>query len=182
MSGLQSQYQGFFQGGLTKATLAIAKFRNKLKRRSKMAKVLIAYYSRMGNTKKMAEYIAEGVRLAGNSADLKKISDIKDEKDFGGYDGFIFGCPTYHRDITAGMKTFLFLAEKANLVGKMGGAFGSYTHSGESAEMIYDTMLYVFKMDMVDLGALNLKELALETDDGTRACQDYGKAIGQKFA
>ena len=80
------------------------------------------------------------------------------------------------------MKTFLFLAEKANLVGKMGGAFGSYTHSGESAEMIYDTMLYVFKMDMVDLGALNLKEQVLETDDGTRACQDYGKAIGQKFA
>ena len=147
-----------------------------------MANVLIAYYSRMGNTKKMAEYIAEGVRLAGNSAELKKISDIKDEKDFGGYDGFIFGCPTYHRDITAGMKTFLFLAEKANLVGKMGGAFGSYTHSGESAEMIYDTMLYVFKMDMVDLGALNLKEQALETDEGTRACQDYGKAIGQKFA
>jgi hypothetical protein len=48
--------------------------------------------------------------------------------------------------------------------------------------MIYDTMLYVFKMDMVDLGALNLKEQALKTDEGTRACQDYGKAIGQKFA
>jgi flavorubredoxin len=177
MSGLQSQYQGFFQGGLENSQVFKI-----LTRRIKMAKVLIAYYSRMGNTKKMAEYIAEGVRLTGNSAELKKISDIKDEKDFGGYDGFIFGCPTYHRDITAGMKTFLFLAEKANLVGKMGGAFGSYTHSGESAEMIYDTMLYVFKMDMVDLGALNLKELALETDDGTRACQDYGKAIGQKFA
>ena len=147
-----------------------------------MAKVLIGYYSRSGNTEKMAEYIAEGVRLTGNTAEMKKIAEIKDEKDLGGYDGFIFGCPTYHRDLTAGMKTFLFLAEKANLVGKMGGAFGSYTHSGESAEMIYDTMLYVFKMDMVDLGALNLKEQILETDDGTRACQDYGKAIGQKFA
>ena len=79
------------------------------------------------------------------------------------------------------MKTFLFLAEKANLVGKMGGAFGSYTHSGESANMIYDTMLHVFKMDMVDLGALDLKEQALDTDEGLRACQDYGKAMGQKF-
>lgn len=147
-----------------------------------MAKVLIGYYSRSGNTEKMAEYIAEGVRLTGNTAEMKKIAEIKDEKDLGGYDGFIFGCPTYHRDLTAGMKTFLFLAEKANLVGKMGGAFGSYTHSGESAEMIYDTMLYVFKMDMVDLGALNLKEQALKTDEGTRACQDYGKAVGKKFA
>jgi flavodoxin I len=63
-----------------------------------MAKVLIGYYSRMGNTGKMAEYIVEGVRLTGNSAELKKISDIKDEKDFEGYDGFVFGCPTYHRE------------------------------------------------------------------------------------
>jgi flavorubredoxin len=147
-----------------------------------MAKVLIGYFSRTGNTEKMAEYIAEGVRLTGNTAELKKISEIKDEKDMGEYDGFIFGCPTYHRDITGGMKTFLFLAEKARLVGKMGGAFGSYTHSGESGDMVFDTMLYVFKMDMVDLGALNLKEQVLETDEGTRACQDYGKAIGQKFA
>jgi flavorubredoxin len=177
MSGLQRQHQGFFQGGLKK-TQTVKNFI----RRLKMAKVLIGYYSRTGNTEKMAEYIAEGVRLTGNTAELKKISEIKDEKDMGGYDGFIFGCPTYHRDITAGMKTFLFLAEKANLVGKMGGAFGSYTHSGESADMIYDTMLYVFKMDMVDLGALNLKEQVMETADGARACQDYGKAIGQKFA
>ena len=142
---------------------------------------MVAYYSRTGNTEKIAEYIGEGIRITGNSAELKKISEIKSEKDLEGYDGFVFGCPTYHRDLTAGMKTFLFLAEKANLVGKMGGAFGSYTHSGESANMIYDTMLHVFKMDMVDLGALDLKEQVLETDEGLRACQDYGKAIGEKF-
>jgi len=146
-----------------------------------MKKVLVAYYSRTGNTEKMAEYIGEGIRIAENDAELKKISEIKSEKDLEGYDGFVFGCPTYHRDLTAGMKTFLFLAEKANLIGKMGGAFGSYTHSGESANMIYDTMLHVFKMDMVDLGALDLKEQVLETDEGLRACQDYGKAIGQKL-
>jgi flavorubredoxin len=146
-----------------------------------MKKVIVGYYSRTGNTEKMAEYIAEGIRITGNSVELKKISEIKSEEDLKGYDGFIFGCPTYHRDLTAGMKTFLFLAEKANLVGKMGGAFGSYTHSGESANMIYDTMLHVFKMDMVDLGALDLKEQVLETDEGLRACQDYGKAVSQKL-
>ncbi len=146
-----------------------------------MKKVLVAYYSRTGNTEKMAEYIGEGIRITENGAELKKISEIKSEKDLEGFDGFIFGCPTYHRDLTAGMKTFLFLAEKANLLGKMGGAFGSYTHSGESANMIYDTMLHVFKMDMVDLGALDLKEQVLETDEGLRACQAYGKAVGQKL-
>jgi flavorubredoxin len=84
----------------------------------------------------MAEYIAEGIRFSGNEADIKKTTEIKNEKDLEGYDGYVFGCPTYHRDMTAGMKTFLFVAEKLNLVGKMGGAFGSYTHSGESAPMV----------------------------------------------
>lgn len=146
-----------------------------------MKKVLVCYLSRTGNTKKMAEFLAEGIRMTGNTAELKKISEIKSGKDFEGYDGFVFGCPTYHRDITEGMKRFLFMAEEAKLVGKIGGAFGSFTHSGESASMIYDTMLHVFKMDMVDLGALDMKEHLLETDEGIHACQDYGKAIGEKF-
>lgn len=146
-----------------------------------MHKILVAYVSRTGNTKKMAEFIAEGIRFSGNDPVLKKVSEIKNEKDLEGYDGFIFGCPTYHRDMTSSMKTFLFIAEKANLLGKMGGAFGSYTHSGESAQMIFDTMEFVFKMDMVDLGALNLKEAIIDTPDGLKACLDYGKTVGQKF-
>jgi flavorubredoxin len=146
-----------------------------------MPKVLVAYTSRTGNTQKMAEFIAEGIRFSALPVDLKKISEIKTEKDLEGYDGFVFGSPTYHRDMTGGMKTFLFLAQKANLVGKMGGAFASYTHSGESGSMIYETMQHVFKMDMVDLGALNLKEDAIGSPEGIRACQDYGKAIGEKF-
>ena len=147
-----------------------------------MKKVLIAYVSRTGNTKKMAEYIAEGVRMSGNEVEVKKISEFKDAKGLAGYDGYIFGCPTYHKDMTAGMKTFLFLAQRANLLAKMGGAFGSHTHSGESAPMIYDTMQHVFKMDMTTLGPLNLTEAVVGTDEGARACQDYGKALGQMFA
>ena len=147
-----------------------------------MKKVLIAYLSRTGKTEKMAEYIAEGIRFTGNTAALMKISEIKNEKTLEEYDGYVFGCPTYHRDITEGMKTFLFRAKKADLIGKMGGAFGSYTHSGESAQMIFDTMQHVFKMETVNLGPLNMKEHIIDTPDGMRACQDYGKAVGQKLA
>lgn len=146
-----------------------------------MANVIVAYYSRTGKTQQMAEYIAEGVRFTGNSAEVVKISDIKSEKALAGYDGYIFGCPTYHRDITENMKTFLFLAEKAKLEGKAGGAFGSHTHSGESPQIIFDTMDFVFKMDMVSLGAFQLKEAMVDTAEGMHACQDYGKAIAKKF-
>ncbi len=149
----------------------------------RMHKILVAYLSRTGVTEKMANYIAEGIRMAGQEADVKKTTQIASEEDLSGYDGYIFGCPTYHRDMTSGMKNFLFLAQRANLVGKMGGAFCSYTHSGESGSMIFDTMEYVYKMDMVDLGSLNLKEeIVLNGTEGAKACQEYGKAVAAKLA
>jgi len=146
-----------------------------------MKKVLIAYTSRTGTTEKMANYLAEGVRMSGNETEVAKISSLKKAEDLSGFDGYLFGCPTYHKDMTGGMKQFLFLAEKANLTGKIGGAFGSHTHSGEAAPMIYETMQHVFKMDVIDLGPLNLTEAIMETDEGTKACQQYAKALCQKF-
>ena len=146
-----------------------------------MKKVLIVYYSRTGKTGQMAEYIAEGMRFSGNMVELKKIAEIKNEKDLTGFDGYVFGCPTYHKDMTENMKTFLFLAQKGGLEGKVGGAFGSHTHSGEAPQLIFDTMEYVFKMDMTNLGAFVLKENMVGTNEGLHACQDYGKAIGKKL-
>lgn len=146
-----------------------------------MKKVLIAYYSRTGMTHKMAEYIAEGLRFGGNDVELKKISEIKTEKDLAGFDGYVFGCPTYHRDMTENFKTFLFLVQKAGLNGKTGGAFGSSTHSGEAPKLIFDTMEFVFNMQMTGLGPFDLRERVVTTNEGMRACQDYGKAIGKEL-
>ena len=147
-----------------------------------MKKVLIAYYSRTGNTDIMAEYIAEGVRLSGNAVELKKIMAIKSEQDLEGYDGYIFGCPTYHKHMTENFKTFLFMAQKAGLRGKAGGAFGSSTHSGEAPGIIFDTMEFVYTMKMTNLGPFDLRESAVQTDEGMRACQDYGRALGAMLA
>ena len=80
------------------------------------------------------------------------------------------------------METFLFMAHKAGLTGKIGGAFGSYTHIGDAPKLIFDTMEFVFKMNMVDLGSFNLKEALVSDKEGLRACQDYGKGINEKLA
>ena len=146
-----------------------------------MHKILVAYISRTGMTEKMANFIAEGIRMGGLQVDVKRIAEIKDESELNGYDAYILGCPTYHRDMTKGMKNFLFLTQKADLAGKIGGAFCSYTHSGESGPMIYDTMQYVYKMDMIGLGALNLKEHIIDTQEGIKACHDYGKTLTSMF-
>jgi flavodoxin len=146
-----------------------------------MAKVLVVYFSLTGKTEKMAEYIAEGVRFSGNEAVTKKTSEIKTVDDVAGYDGYIFGSPTYHRDMAGPMKNFLFLAAKADLEGRLAGAFGSYTHSGDAPAMIFDTMQYVNKMRPLALGSFNLLEAIVDTTEGTRACQDYGKVFGEKL-
>jgi flavorubredoxin len=124
----------------------------------------------------------EGVRFSGHEVDTKKIFEIKNEAALQGYGAYIFGSPTYHRDMTQGMKTFLFLAQKGNLEGKVGGAFGSYTHSGDAPKLIFDTMEFVFKMNMVDLGSFNLIEERISSNEGVKACQDYGRGVGEKLS
>ena len=144
-----------------------------------MAGILVAYASVTGNTEKMAQYIAEGIRFSGSEVVVKDISTIKGDSELNGFDGYIFGSPTYHRDMTGNMKTFLMMAKKANLEGRLAGAFGSYTHSGDAPSIILETMEYVFKMEPFKLGSFNLKEALIDTPDGIRACQDYGKNFGQ---
>ena len=143
-----------------------------------MSKTLIVYASRAGSTKKIGELIAEGIRISGNEATVVKVNEIKKETDLDGYDAFVFGSATYHGDMMQGMKTLLFLAEKANLEGKVGGAFGAFGWSGEAPGRIFDTMENIFKMKMVS-GPLRLKSASL--GGGVQMAQDYGKEITGKL-
>jgi flavodoxin len=146
-----------------------------------MKKVLIAYFSLTGKTQTMAQYVAEGVRFSGHEAVVRKMSEIKSANDLAGYDGYIFGSPTYYLDAPEPVKTFLFLGRKAGLKGKLGGAFGSYTHDGNAPKIVFDTMQYVYNMEPIELGPFNLKESLVEGTDGMRACQAYGRAFGEKL-
>lgn len=143
-----------------------------------MAKVLVVYATRSGETKRIAQLIGEGIRFSGAEADLADITNIKTENDLEGYDGYVFGSATYHGDMMQGMKTMLFLAEKAGLEGKTGGSFGAFGWSGEAPDRIFDTMKNIFKMDMVK-GPLRLKASSL--GGGIRMAQDYGREIGKKL-
>ena len=88
-----------------------------------MAKVLIVYATRTGETQTIGDLIAEGIRISGHEARVVADKSIKKEADLEGYDAYVFGSATYHGEMMQGMKTLLFLAEKLNLVGKVGGAF-----------------------------------------------------------
>ena len=143
-----------------------------------MSKAIIVYASRTGQTKKIGELIAEGIRLSGNEANVVKANDVNKETDLQGYDAFVFGSATYHGDMMQAMKTLLFLAEKAGLEGKVGGSFGAFGWSGEAPDRIYNTMKNIFNMDMVS-GPLRLKSSSL--GGGVQMAQSYGREIAKKF-
>ncbi len=143
-----------------------------------MAKTLIVYATRTGETQTIADLIAEGIRFSGHEAEVVSVKEIKSEAELDGYDGYAFGSSTYHGEMLQGMKTFLFIAEKADLEGKVGGAFGSFGWSGEANDRIFDTMKHILKMDMVG-DTLRLKSSSL--GGGLQMAQDYGREIAKKF-
>ena len=139
-----------------------------------MAKALILYASRTGETTKIGNLIAEGLRMSGIETDVKDVKSIKEETELEGYDALVLGSATYHGDMMQPMKTFLFMAEKADLKNKAGGAFGAFGWSGEAPDRIFDTMKHIFGMKMA-ANALRLKSSLL--DGAIAAAQAYGKEI-----
>lgn len=143
-----------------------------------MAKALIVYATRTGETRQIGSLIAEGLRFSGIEVSLTDVGDIKSEKDLDGYDAYVFGSPTYHGDMLQSMKNLLFLSEKASLEGKIGGAFGAFGWSGEAPERIFGTMGNIFRMQMVS-APLMLKNSSL--GGGLKMAQDYGREIAAKL-
>jgi flavorubredoxin len=144
-----------------------------------MAKVLIACATRTGETTNIGNLIAEGIRFSGHEAVVKEAKLLTKESDLQDYDAVVLGSATYHGEMLPAMKTLLFLAEKAQLEGKVGGAFGAFGWSGEAPDRIYETMKNIFKMDMVG-APLRLKSSAL--GGGIQMAQDYGREITKKFS
>ena len=143
-----------------------------------MAKVLIVCATRTGETIKIGELIGEGIRISGHEANVVKVNEIKKETDLHGYDALVFGSATYHGGMMQGMQTMLFLAEKAGLEEKIGGAFGAFGWSGEAPDRIFDTMKNIFKMNMVS-DPLRLKSSTL--GGGLQMAQGYGREIAEKL-
>lgn len=152
-----------------------------------MKKVLIAYFSSSGKTEQMADYIAEGVRISGQQAAVKKIADIKDPSVIKGFDGLIVGSPTFSQSTPNAVKKFLDAAIGAGAAGKLAGAFGSYQHDvGYSHEDYAPAQILAYlekqgKLIPFDLGAFHLQEEVIGTEDGRKNCHDYGRVFGEKL-
>lgn len=100
-----------------------------------MPKMLICYYSRSGNTKKMAYLIQKGVMDEGVEVDTTDVKNVK-VSDLLKYDGIVIGSPTYYGLPSAEVKSLLDKSVKLHgkLQGKVGGAFASSYNVGGGNE------------------------------------------------
>jgi NAD(P)H dehydrogenase (quinone) len=91
-----------------------------------MAKILILYCSRTGNTEKMAGMVAEGVKAEGLEAMLKSVETATVD-DLTGADGIVIGSPVYYGDMAAHVKKLFddSVTSHGELEGKVGAAFAA---------------------------------------------------------
>jgi NAD(P)H dehydrogenase (quinone) len=147
-------------------------------------KILVGYYSRSGNTKKMAQAIAKGVAEEDVACDVKEVSDIKVDELLQ-YEGLIFGSPTYYGLMAAGLKKLFDDSVKyhGKLNGKVGGAFTSSGMMGGGGEttifsifevLLIHGMIIVGDAKMQHYGPLSIGAPDKDAED---TCMKYGRKI-----
>jgi NAD(P)H dehydrogenase (quinone) len=104
--------------------------------------ILVAYYSRSGNTQKMAQMIKQGVEEEQVSCVIKEVGEVE-VKELLKYDGIILGSPTYYGDMAAEVKKLVdeSVVLHGQLKGKIGAAFSSSAHIGGGNETTITSIL-----------------------------------------
>ncbi len=110
-----------------------------------MKKALVGYYSRTGNTAKMAEMISASLTENGISVDRKEMTEIKAEE-LAGYDILVFGSPTYYGTMSFEVKRLLDESVKLHgkLDGRIGAAFASSANIAGGNETTVLDILHAF--------------------------------------
>ena len=151
-----------------------------------MPKVLILYFSKSGNTEKMAHLIAEGVKRETVDVSVKPVKDTKLEELLN-FEGVVIGSPTYFGSMAAEIKSFLDESDKIHgkLKGKIGGAFSSSANIGGGNETTVMSILKALLIHgMIIQGSANgdhYGPIAIEKPDkrSEKLCIEYGRMIAK---
>ena len=106
--------------------------------------ILVLYYSRSGNTKKLAEEIVKGIEEVEGVKALLKNTDEVTKDDFVESDGVIAGSPVYFGVMAAPLKKVFddFVGVRKRMENKIGAAFAT---SGDPTGGKETTMLSIIQ-------------------------------------
>ena len=149
-----------------------------------MARMLVAYYSRSGHTKRMAEEIVKGAQEAGAQADLLNVEQV-DLGKLRDYDAIILGSPCYYGTMAAPVKDLIDRSVKhhGKLSGRVGGAFASSGHrAGGNETTVLDILKALLIHGMVISGTAGDDHygpvsIGKPDEDSLKTCREYGQRL-----
>ena len=148
-------------------------------------KILVIYYSRSGNTKKMAQLVVEGIKAEGLDVELKAVQEVQ-AKELLKAEGIIVGSPTYYGTMAYQIKQLLDESVQfhGDLAGKVGAAFSSSANVGGGNETtildIINAMLIHGMLVQGDASGDHYGPVAVSAPD-SRASKQC-KRLGQRTA
>lgn len=116
--------------------------------------VLVLYYSRSGNTKKLAEEVAKGIESTGVKAVLKNTEEVTKD-DFRASAGIIAGSPVYFGVMAAELKKVFddFVSVRKKMEDKVGAAFATGGHhTGGKETTIFSIIQCMLIYGMIIVG------------------------------
>jgi len=110
--------------------------------------VLVLYYSKGGNTRRLAEAIADGARGVDGTTVVLKNTDEVSKEDFLAADGLIAGSPVYFGSMAAPLKAVFdeFVGVRKKMENKIGAAFAT---SGDPTGGKETTMLAIIQAFLI---------------------------------
>ncbi|MGL5436428.1 MAG: flavodoxin family protein [Lachnospiraceae bacterium] len=155
-------------------------------------KIMVLYYSKTGNTRKMAEIIAKGMEYVKNTQ--VKICSIEEIDEAWAKESkcIVLGSPIYVSSVSAAVKNWLDgPCKKCQLAGKLGGAFATadYIHGGGDLGirlildhmMVYGMMTFsggsAYGKPVIHLGPVALSN---HLEESTETFLTYGKRMATK--
>lgn len=131
----------------------------------------VIYWSGTGNTEKMAELIAQGIKDAGKDAEILGVSDVN-EQSIENEDVLVLGCPSMGSEELEESVFEPFIESISGKVsGKKAALFGSYGWgSGEWMDS--------FKERMIGYGCeVPIEPLIVQAEPEDSDCIEFGKNI-----
>ena len=147
-----------------------------------MASVLVLYHSQEhGNTRLMAEAVADGAKSAGASVKLFNTNEGRlDMETFRAADAAAFGSPDYYSYIAGVLKVFLddwHIAKKTKAAGLSGKPYGLfYSHGGGGA--VRGPMMMLFGGVGTLVGEV-VESAGKPNQQVLDACRTLGKRLAQ---
>ena len=145
-----------------------------------MPKIAIVYYSRTGNTEKMAHAILEGAQQVPEVEGKLLIDFEATSATLEDVGAVIVGTPTYHHDMPRGIKHFFenLATQTTNFNQKIGASFGSFGWSGEAPRLVLEIMEHKFAMNVIKPPLL----IKYRPDNtALTKCHEFGRKIAEQL-